>query len=44
MVAYGTGRRYRLFVEAAEERLRFDDAVDTGLLERVDELLDMVEL
>lgn len=41
MVAYGTGRRYRLFVEAAEERLRFDDAVDTGLLER---LLDMVEL
>jgi hypothetical protein len=41
VVAYGTGRRYRPF-EAVVEPLRFDEAEDTGSLERTDEVFDMV--
>jgi hypothetical protein len=44
VVAYGTGRRYRPFDVAVVERLRLDDAEDTGWLERTVEDFDMVEL
>jgi len=43
VVAYGTGRRYRPLDDVVVP-LRFDDAEDTGWLERTDEDFDMAEL